>query len=145
MRQFFAGLPDAEAIEQDAAQDGDTVTMRFIVRGTHTAELWGITPTGNRVAWDAIMISALRRPNRRAADRRVLGRDPACARRVQPTLGRVHDDSPRQWWRVGLLEAREAVLRCSEALEELVRLVESMCARLRVHGSFESGTALERC
>ena len=59
MRQFFAGLPDAEAIEQDAAQDGDTVTMRFIVQGTHTAEFWGIAPTGNRVAWDAIMIYQL--------------------------------------------------------------------------------------
>jgi predicted ester cyclase len=58
MRQLFAGLPDAEAIEQDAAQD-DTVTMRFIVQGTHTAELWGIAPTGNRVAWDAIMIYQL--------------------------------------------------------------------------------------
>jgi len=56
MRQFFTGLPDAEAIEQDAAQDGDTVTMRFTVQGTHTAELWGIAPTGNRVVWDAIMI-----------------------------------------------------------------------------------------
>ena len=55
MRQFFAGLPDAEAIEQDAAQDGD-VTMRLVVRGTHTAALWGIAPTGNRVAWDVIMI-----------------------------------------------------------------------------------------
>ncbi|MDT7622715.1 MAG: SnoaL-like polyketide cyclase, partial [Pseudonocardiales bacterium] len=41
MRQFFAGLPDAEAIEQDAAQDGDTVTMRFVVQGTHTGALWG--------------------------------------------------------------------------------------------------------
>ncbi len=56
MRQFFGGLPDAEAIEQDAAQDGDTVTMRFIVQGTHTGTLWGIAPTGNRVVWDAIMI-----------------------------------------------------------------------------------------
>jgi predicted ester cyclase len=56
MRQFFTGLPDAEAIEQDAAQDGDTVTMRFTVQGTHTAELWGIAATGNRVVWDAIMI-----------------------------------------------------------------------------------------
>jgi predicted ester cyclase len=45
MRQFFAGLPDAEAIEQDAAQDGDTLTMRFIVQGTHTGNLWGIAPT----------------------------------------------------------------------------------------------------
>jgi predicted ester cyclase len=56
MRQFFAGLPDAEAIEQDAAQDGDTVTMRFVVQGTHTGALWGIAPSGNRVVWDVIMI-----------------------------------------------------------------------------------------
>jgi hypothetical protein len=39
MRQFFAGLPDAEAIEQDAAQDGDTVTIRFIVQGTPKPDL----------------------------------------------------------------------------------------------------------
>jgi predicted ester cyclase len=56
MRQFFAALPDAEAIEQDAAQDGDTVTMRFVVRGTHTGALWGIPPTGNHVVWDVMMM-----------------------------------------------------------------------------------------
>jgi len=56
VRQFFAGLPDAEAIEQDAAQDGDTVTLRLVVQGTHTGTLWGIAPTGNRVVWDVIMI-----------------------------------------------------------------------------------------
>lgn len=56
MQQFFVGLPDAEAIEQDAAQDGDTVTMRFVVQGTHTGALWGIAPTGNRVVWDVIMM-----------------------------------------------------------------------------------------
>jgi predicted ester cyclase len=59
MRQFFAALPDAEAIEQDAAQDGDTVTMRFVVQGTHTGALWGIAPTGNRVVWDVIMMYRL--------------------------------------------------------------------------------------
>jgi predicted ester cyclase len=56
MRQFFPALPGAEAIEQDAAQDGETVTMRFVVRGTHTGALWGIAPTGNPVVWDVIMI-----------------------------------------------------------------------------------------
>jgi predicted ester cyclase len=56
MRQFFAALPDAEAIEQDAAQDGDTVTMRFVVQGTHTGALWGIPPTGNHVVWDVMMM-----------------------------------------------------------------------------------------
>jgi hypothetical protein len=33
--------------------------MRFTVQGTHTAELWGIAPTGNRIVWDAIMIYRL--------------------------------------------------------------------------------------
>jgi predicted ester cyclase len=56
MRQFFAALPDAEAIEQDSAQDGDTVTMRFVVQGTHAGALWGVAPTGNRVVWDVTMV-----------------------------------------------------------------------------------------
>jgi predicted ester cyclase len=56
MRQFFAGLPDAKAIEQDAIEADGTVSMRFIVEGTHDGDLWGISPTGNRIVWDAIMI-----------------------------------------------------------------------------------------
>ncbi len=37
MRQFFAGLPGAVAIEKDAAPDGDTVAMRFIFVSVLTA------------------------------------------------------------------------------------------------------------
>ena len=56
MRGFFAALPDVHAVEQDALESGNTVSMRFVVEGTHEGELWGLPPTGRRLRWDAIMI-----------------------------------------------------------------------------------------
>jgi len=38
--QFFAALPDAEAIEQDTAQDGDTVIMIYHLSNGVIAEQW---------------------------------------------------------------------------------------------------------
>lgn len=55
MRQFFAGMPDVRAAEQEALEDGDRVAMRFVVEGTHEGTLWGVPATGSRVAWNAIM------------------------------------------------------------------------------------------
>ncbi|MGH2949009.1 MAG: ester cyclase [Solirubrobacteraceae bacterium] len=56
MRGFFAALPDVHAVEQDALESGNTVSMRLVVEGTHEGELWGLPPSGRRLRWDAIMI-----------------------------------------------------------------------------------------
>ena len=48
-----------QASEQDALSDGDRVTMRFVIAGTHLGDLWGVAPTGGRVEWDATMIYRL--------------------------------------------------------------------------------------
>jgi predicted ester cyclase len=56
MTRFFQALPDVHATEQDLSESGDTVAARFVVEGTHRAVLWGVSPTGHKVRWDAIMI-----------------------------------------------------------------------------------------
>ncbi len=55
-RGFFAALPDAHATEQDVVEQGNSLTMRFVVERTHRGNLWGISATGRHVKWDAIMI-----------------------------------------------------------------------------------------
>jgi predicted ester cyclase len=44
----FSGL---HAEIEDMMADGDRVTCRFAVRGTHSGDLFGIAPTGRTVAW----------------------------------------------------------------------------------------------
>lgn len=56
MGGFWSALPDAHASELDGFEAGDRVTMRFRVEATHKGTLWGIAPTGRRIAWDAVMI-----------------------------------------------------------------------------------------
>lgn len=60
MRQFWSGLPDAEATEQEIIDAGDTVVARFTVTGSHKGDLWGIPATGKRVTWQAVMIYKFR-------------------------------------------------------------------------------------
>jgi predicted ester cyclase len=60
MRQFWTALPDARATEQEIWETGDTVIARFQVAGTHSADLWGIPPTGTHVEWQALMIYKFR-------------------------------------------------------------------------------------
>jgi len=84
MRQFFAGIPDAEAIEEDGAQDGATVTMRFIVQGTHTGDLWGLAPT-HRVGRHHDLPPA-RWPGSQTMGSRRLDRNPPRGRRLHPAL-----------------------------------------------------------
>ncbi|MGH3148825.1 MAG: ester cyclase [Rubrobacter sp.] len=49
---FFAreGLLDHRFDIEDAAADGDTVSVRDTCSGTHEGELWGLLPTGERFA-----------------------------------------------------------------------------------------------
>ncbi|MFN8474492.1 MAG: ester cyclase [Anaerolineae bacterium] len=55
---FRAGFPDMNMQAEDVAADGDKVVVRWRVRGTHTADLFGIPPTGKIM--DVMGISWLR-------------------------------------------------------------------------------------
>jgi steroid delta-isomerase-like uncharacterized protein len=55
---FRAGFPDMSMVAEDTVAAGDKVAVRWRMRGTHTAELFGIPPTGAQV--DVAGISWLR-------------------------------------------------------------------------------------
>jgi steroid delta-isomerase-like uncharacterized protein len=54
---MFHGAFDSVSVTvEDEIAEGDKVANRWAFRGTHTGELMGITPTGNRVEFSAISI-----------------------------------------------------------------------------------------
>lgn len=59
-RQFYTGLatafPDVEVEIGDLVAEGDKVTVRFTLRGTHQGEFAGVPATGNRVAVGGLTI-----------------------------------------------------------------------------------------
>ena len=48
------GFPDLSITVEDVMAEGDRVTARVVMRGTHRGEFQGITPTGKRVEVRAI-------------------------------------------------------------------------------------------
>jgi steroid delta-isomerase-like uncharacterized protein len=54
---FRTAFPDLSATVEDVVAEGDKVTHRAIMRGTHKGEFMGIAPTGKQVAISAIVIS----------------------------------------------------------------------------------------
>ena len=46
---FRSGMPDLTLTVQDVTPDGDRVAARWAAHGTHTGEMFGIPPTGNRI------------------------------------------------------------------------------------------------
>jgi predicted ester cyclase len=56
LQGFIGGLPDLNAIEQDALAQGDLVAMRFVISATHDGPLFGVPATGNHVQWTAVDI-----------------------------------------------------------------------------------------
>jgi predicted ester cyclase len=44
---FYAGIPDAQHTVDEVFADGDSVAVRFTIRGTHTGNFFGI-PASNR-------------------------------------------------------------------------------------------------
>lgn len=59
-RQFYTGLatafPDVEVEIGDLVAEGDKVTVRFTLRGTHQGEFAGVPATGNPVAVGGLTI-----------------------------------------------------------------------------------------
>jgi predicted ester cyclase len=49
VRSYRTGLPDLEVVIDQLIAEGDRVVTRVVARGTHTGDLAGIRPTGNRV------------------------------------------------------------------------------------------------
>ena len=49
-----AAFPDRRFVVEDMIAEGDKVSARFTVRGTHNGELWGISPSGTGVTMTGI-------------------------------------------------------------------------------------------
>jgi predicted ester cyclase len=58
-RVLRPALPDLSVEIHDQVAEGDKVTTRKTIRGTHCGELFGIAPTGKRVEIDVIDIVRL--------------------------------------------------------------------------------------
>jgi predicted ester cyclase len=56
---YFAAIPDMHATIDDMVAEGDKVTVRYTVRGTHQGQLLNIPPTGKRFQMEAISIYRL--------------------------------------------------------------------------------------
>jgi predicted ester cyclase len=54
------GFPDATMQVDEQLAERDLVATRKTFRGTHTGELWGLAPSGNRVEWEFIDIMRVR-------------------------------------------------------------------------------------
>ena len=53
---FYDALPDYKHTIEDVISEGDKVVVRCTDRATHTGELMGIPPTGNKVEYGEIVI-----------------------------------------------------------------------------------------
>jgi predicted ester cyclase len=53
---FYDGLPDYAHTIEDVICEGEKVVVRCTNRATHTRELMGIPPTGNKVEYGEIVI-----------------------------------------------------------------------------------------
>ena len=56
---FYDALPDYKHTIEDVISAGDKVVVRCTNRATHTGELMGIPPTGNKVEYGEIVIIRL--------------------------------------------------------------------------------------
>lgn len=56
---FLAAFPDGEATVEDVIAEGDKVVSRLTFRGTHTADLMGMPPTGQTVAVSELTIDRI--------------------------------------------------------------------------------------
>lgn len=47
--QFRTGMPDLRLAVEDVADGGDAVAVRWKAHGTHSADMFGVPPTGNEI------------------------------------------------------------------------------------------------
>ena len=57
---FETGLPNYQLISKDIIAEGNKVTVRLQVVGEHKGELFGQSPTGNKVDFESILIYELK-------------------------------------------------------------------------------------
>lgn len=56
--QLRSAIPDLHVVEVKVlSQDGDTVTWQRTLSGTHSTEMMGIPPTGQRTEWRDMVVS----------------------------------------------------------------------------------------
>ncbi len=55
-RSLFSGIPDMHYEVHDMLAEGDRVSARLTISGTHLGEYWGFPPTGKRVSMTTIQI-----------------------------------------------------------------------------------------
>jgi len=56
---YLAAFPDLHLTAEDMIAEGDEVTARFTIRGTHRGELMGIPPTGRQVTVTGIQVMSI--------------------------------------------------------------------------------------
>lgn len=53
---FRRAFPDFAVAIEDQVADGDRVAVRWIARGTHNGDLWGIAATGKEVTFSGVSL-----------------------------------------------------------------------------------------
>ena len=51
---FFEGIPDLMHLPDELIAEGNTVAFRYHYEGTHTRELLGAAPTGNKIHYNGM-------------------------------------------------------------------------------------------
>lgn len=59
VRTFLDAFPDLEVEQLDQMVDGPQVATRFVIRGTHEGELFGVPPTGRQVTVNGTIVSRI--------------------------------------------------------------------------------------
>lgn len=57
--EWHTYFPDQQKTFEQIVAEGDLVAVHFTERGTHRAELYGVAPTGKRIAWRVLAIFQL--------------------------------------------------------------------------------------
>jgi steroid delta-isomerase-like uncharacterized protein len=57
--EILSAFPDMQFTIEDIIAEGDKVVYRFLFRGTHKGELFGVAPTGRRVSVRSISINRI--------------------------------------------------------------------------------------
>ena len=56
VNSYLIGFPDLQYTIEDIIAEGNKVAVRYVGRGTHKGEFWGIAPTGKKVTMRGISI-----------------------------------------------------------------------------------------